>query len=157
GIACLELYRVTSPQKRIARIKRDAKQAQQALASYDGEMEGAWPLIKSTLGLSLQRVAIVTPATLLAAYQVVALLAWMRNSYSHVFPPGNEPAAVEVAAPLEGRWLDSGIDAPPRIQARRPDGGVVLELPLLAAIPVIHKRQWWNLLIENPAGYLPDD
>src|SRR5690606_28196823 len=55
GIVCLELYRVISPQERITRIKQDAKAAQQDLAAYDGEMEGAWPLMKSMLGLSLKR------------------------------------------------------------------------------------------------------
>jgi hypothetical protein len=23
--------------------------------------------------------------------------------------------------------------------------------------PVVHKRQWWNALIGNPLGYLPDN
>jgi len=157
GVVCLELYRVTSPQKRISRIKQEAKAAQQELASYDGEMEGAWPLMKSMLSLSLKRVGIVIPATLLAAYPVIALLVWMSSAYGHVFPARGESVAVEVAAPLEGRWLDEGNEEPPHVQARQPDGSVVLELPLAVAVPVLHKRQWWNRLMENPAGYLPDD
>jgi hypothetical protein len=24
------------------------------------------------------------------------------------------------------------------------------------AVPMLHKHQWWNVLIGNPAGYLPD-
>ncbi|HEX5766400.1 MAG TPA: hypothetical protein VFY27_12585, partial [Woeseiaceae bacterium] len=86
GVVCLELYRVISPQERITRIKRDARSAQEELAAYDGEMEGAWPLMKSMLGLSLKRVGIVIPATLLAAYPVIALLVWMSSAYGHVFP-----------------------------------------------------------------------
>jgi hypothetical protein len=23
-------------------------------------------------------------------------------------------------------------------------------------VPTIHKRQWWNVLVGNPLGYLPD-
>jgi hypothetical protein len=23
-------------------------------------------------------------------------------------------------------------------------------------VPTIHKRQWWNALVGNPVGYLPD-
>jgi hypothetical protein len=23
-------------------------------------------------------------------------------------------------------------------------------------VPTIHKREWWNLLLGNPAGYLPE-
>lgn len=157
GIACLELYRVTSPQKRIGRIKREAKAAQQELSSYDGEMEGAWPLMKSMLGLSLKRVGIVIPATLLAAYPVVALLVWMSSAYGHVYPTRGERVDVEVAAPLEGRWLDSDAGNPPHVQARRPDGTVVLDVPLAAPVPILHKRRWWNRLMRNPAGYLPND
>jgi len=157
GIVCLELYRVTSPQKRIGRIKQEAKAAQQELSSYDGEMEGAWPLMKSMLSLSLTRVGIVIPATLLAAYPVVALLVWMSGAYGHVFPARGQRVAVDVEAPLEGRWLPGGIGQPPQVQARQPDGRVILDLPLAAAVPILHKRQWWNRLMENPAGYLPDD
>jgi hypothetical protein len=157
GIVCLELYRVVSPQQRIGQIKRDAKAAQARLSTYDGEMEGAWPLMKSMLGLSLKRVGIVIPATLLAAYPIVALLVWMSSAYGHVFPAPGAPVAVETASPLEGRWIGGDSGAPPRVEARAPDGAVILELPLAAAVPVLHKRVWWNRLMENPAGYLPDD
>lgn len=156
GIVCLELYRIASPQERIGRIKREAKAAQQQLSSYDGEMEGAWPLMKAMLGLSLKRVGIVIPATLLAAYPVVALLVWMSSAYGHVYPAPGETVAVDTAAPLEGRWVNGGGDAP-RIEARQPDGRVALNLPLAAPVPILHKRRWWNRLMENPAGYLPDD
>jgi hypothetical protein len=156
GIVCLELYRIASPQERIGQIKRDARAAQRELAGYDGEMEGAWPLMKSMLGLSLKRVGIVIPATLLAAYPVVALLVWMSSAYGHVFPPRGEQVAVDVAAPLQGQWVD-GDDQPPHIRAAEPGGNVLLDLPLAVAVPVVHKRVWWNRLMENPAGYLPED
>jgi hypothetical protein len=155
AVVCLELYRVTSPQKRITRIKAEAKAAQKELSSYDGEMEGAWPLMKAMLGLSLKRVGIVGPATLLAAYPVIALLVWMSGAYGHLFPTA--PVAVGAPAPLEGGWVSGDNGKPPLVQAKQPDGRVVLELPLAAAVPIIHKRRWWNRLIENPAGYLPDD
>ena len=32
----------------------------------------------------------------------------------------------------------------------------VLKLPTTALSPVVHKHQWWNVLIGNPAGYLDD-
>lgn len=34
-------------------------------------------------------------------------------------------------------------------------GEDILELPPEHPAPVVHKRQWWNALIGNPAGYLP--
>lgn len=36
-------------------------------------------------------------------------------------------------------------------------GGPVEWLTLEAPVPVLHKWIWWNLLLANPAGYLPDD
>jgi hypothetical protein len=155
AVVCLELYRVTSPQKRITRIKADAKAAQKELSSYDGEMEGAWPLMKTMLSLSLKRVGIVIPATLLAAYPVIALLVWMSGAYGHLLPTA--PVAVGAPAPLEGGWVAGDDGKPPLVQAKQADGRVVLELPLVAAVPIIHKRRWWNRLIANPAGYVPDD
>jgi hypothetical protein len=32
----------------------------------------------------------------------------------------------------------------------------LLVLPLETAIPIIHKWRWWNLLMANPLGYLPE-
>ena len=32
----------------------------------------------------------------------------------------------------------------------------LLVLPLEHDIPIIHKKRWWNLLIANPLGYLPE-
>jgi hypothetical protein len=28
-------------------------------------------------------------------------------------------------------------------------------VPLPVPVPTVHKRQWWNALFGNPAGYLP--
>ena len=33
---------------------------------------------------------------------------------------------------------------------------MVRHFPLSAPVPTIHKRQWWNALVGNPLGYLPD-
>jgi hypothetical protein len=36
-------------------------------------------------------------------------------------------------------------------------GEVIGDIALAAPVPTIHKKQWWNTLIGNPLGYLPDD
>jgi hypothetical protein len=109
------------------------------------------------LGLSLKRVGIVIPATLVAAYPIIALLVWMSSAYGHVFPSQGQAVDVSVAAPLQGRWIQGGSQSPPQVQAMQPDGSTIIDVPLEAAVPVLHKREWWNRLMENPAGYLPDD
>ena len=30
------------------------------------------------------------------------------------------------------------------------------DVPLARPVPVVEKRHWWNALIGNPAGYLPE-
>lgn len=157
AVVCLEIYRIVSPQKRIGEIKQQAKAAQQKLSGYDGEFEGAWPLMKNMLGLSFKRVGIVIPATLAAAYPILVLIVWLSNSYGHHFPLPDEQVAVDVASPLKARWINSDDGEPPRVQALQPEGQTVLDMPLTASVPVIHKRVWWNWLIANPAGYLPAD
>lgn len=157
AVASLELYRVLSPQRRIDQLRRDARRAQERLSAYDGEFEGAAPLIRRMLGLSLKRVAIVLPATLVAALPVIVLLVWLSNSYGYRFPGPGEPVPVEVAPPREARWVDATSGSASRVQAFEPDGRLVLDLPVPAAVPVLHKHTWWNWLIGNPAGYLPDD
>ena len=157
AVLSLELYRVTSPQKKIDRVRYEARAAQRELASYDGEFEGASPLIRRMLSLSLKRVLIVIPATLIAALPIVVLLAWLSNSYGHRFPAAGEAVSVDVPPPLEGRWVAGGRTTPSRVQALEPDGRLVLDFSVSEPVPVLHKRVWWNWLIGNPAGYLPDD
>lgn len=157
AVLSLELYRLVSPQTKIERLKLDAREAQRELGTYDGEFGGAAPLIRRTLALSLTRVAIVLPATLVAALPIVVLLVWLSNSYGHRFPGAGEAVTVDVPPPFEARWLDAVAGEPSRVQARAPGGGVILDFPMTFPVPILHKRQWWNWLIANPAGYLPED
>jgi hypothetical protein len=156
GIVCLELYRLVSPQARIEDLKAEARAAQNRLSGYDGAFEGAWPLIRNLLGVSLKRVGIVLPATLVGAYPVLAVLVWMSTSYGHYFPADDAAVPVETDAPLDARLVRAD-GQEPRVEARAPDGEVLLEQPLPAPVTVLHKREWWNWLVGNPAGYLPPD
>ena len=156
AVLSLELYRVVSPQAKIDKLRLDARAAQRKLSTYDGEFEGAAPLIRQALSLSLKRVAIVLPATVIAALPVVVLLVWLSNSYGHRFPGEGEDVTVDVRPPFDADWIAPAASQPSRVQAREGDGRVILDIPVAVPIPVLHKRQWWNWLIANPAGYLPD-
>jgi len=43
------------------------------------------------------------------------------------------------------------------LQLLGPNGSTLLVLPPIRPTPVLHKRQWWNALMANPAGYLDDN
>ena len=156
AVVCMELYRLVSPQQRLGDIKHKAGATRQQLMQHDGELDTAWPLIKAMLGQSFQRVALVVPATLVSAYPVVALVVWMSNSYGHQFPQPGETVAID-AAPLAAEWLYTDRNTLPRLQLQAAEGSVIWDTTLTAPVPVLHKRQWWNLLFSNPAGYLPAD
>lgn len=156
AVMCMEVYRLVSPQQRLGRIKHETFATRQQLMQHDGELDTAWPLIKAMLRQSFQRVALVLPATLVSAYPIVALIVWMSNSYSYQFPQPGENITID-AAPLEATWIYTDRKVLPRVQLQATDGAVVWDTVLTAPVPVIHKRQWWNLLFSNPAGYLPTE
>src|SRR5690606_10223294 len=73
----MELYRLASPQKRIAGIKAALRQAQERVSGFDGEFEDAWPLIRRMLSLAFRRVALVFPATILASLPLLFVILWL--------------------------------------------------------------------------------
>lgn len=156
ALASMELYRIVSPQKRLTRLKAAIQAAQRRLADYDGSFDGAGPLIGRVLSLALRRVALVLPATLLAALPIVMLCIWLDAAYGRVFPEPGQPVAVAAPSGFEGRWSRDG-SGPPRVRVVDAQGGTVADVTVDAPVPVLHKRAWWNLLLANPAGYLPDN
>lgn len=157
ALLSMELYRLLSPQRRIGALTAATQAAQQALAGHRGDIGDAWPLMRRMLGLAVRRVALVVPGSLLAAYPVIALVVWLDTAYGHQFPPAGATVAVQVAEPYVARWQAGDAGAPPRVQVTDAAGTPVLERAWPRPVPVLHKRQWWNALIANPAGYLPDD
>jgi hypothetical protein len=156
-------YWLLSPQTRIAQAKADALAARRALDAYDGELAEAWPLMGRVLRTALRQLGLVTSPALLGSLPVLALLAWLSTTYGHAFPPEGadipvrttpeagaarvQPVPAEAAAAAEAGHQIVVLD----------DAGHVVERFLLSApVPTIHKRQWWNALIGNPIGYLPD-
>lgn len=159
GLASMALYALLAPQGRIAEGKREAAEARRALDSHDGALADAGPLIGRMLRLSLEQVRLTTMPAVIASLPLLTLLAWMSTAYGHRFPDNGEAAAVEAQpASAQAEWIGSAAqDAPPRILVRDGDGAEIARLSLPVPVSVIHEWQWWNLILGNPAGYLPDD
>jgi hypothetical protein len=164
GILSMWLYRVLSPQARIARGKAELAAARRSLNAYDGALDGAWPLLHQMLRVAVQQVGRVGGPALLASLPLVCLLAWLSTAYGYTFPePGNAPSIRTAPVELDARWIDGHspdgqreTDAP-RIQVGDSSAQAVAEVRLPEPVPIIHKRQWWNVLLGNPIGYLPRD
>jgi hypothetical protein len=151
------VYWLLSPQRRIAQAKADALAARRELDAYDGEFATAWPLIGRVLRTAVRQLGLVTWPALLGSLPVLALLVWLSTAYGHGFPDDGADIPVR-ALPEAGAARAQPVHAETGHQVVVLDGaGNVVERILLSApVPTIHKRQWWNALVGNPIGYLPD-
>jgi hypothetical protein len=171
GASSMVLYWLLSSQNKIAGLKSKARTAQQAVLAYDGDFKGVLPLVRSSLRYSLRHLTAVFLPALGASLPLLFLLAWLSTSYGYRFPePGaplrvcGEPAGIQLRVPSGGLWSQPGEDCGviewPRsgdsLSLRDAEGNPLVALPSAAAVPVIHKKQWWNLLLGNPAGYLDE-
>lgn len=157
------LYLVLSPQRRIAQAKADARAARAALDRFDGEFGEAWPLIRSVLGTAFRQLALIAGPAILSSLPVLALLVWLSNAYGHAFPTNPADVTIrtvpqDLEAHLEATPAAPAAAAPTphQIVVRDRSGQVIDRVSWHAPVPTLHKREWWNLLLGNPAGYLPD-
>lgn len=161
ALASMAAYRMFSAQDRIRRGKRLISQAQQRLNAYDGELNGAWPLMADLLGLSLRQVVRVGWPAILASLPLLFLLNWLSTAYGYAYPPAGAAIQLQtVPARFRAQWVtphavDSG--ASPHIIVLDDNDRIVADARVVKPVPVIHKRKWWNALIANPSGYLPAD
>ena len=148
----LMLYRLLSPQRRIAEAKAAALSARRRLNAHDGDLESALPLMRQSMKAALRHVGLVFPAALAASVPVLALLVWLEAAYGYQLPQDRQAPAVSVEpATYSGQWQPNG-----SIEVRDQGGAEVARLTLAQPITQIGKRQWWNTIIGNPAGYLPE-
>lgn len=156
------LYWLLSPQGKLNDVKIRALEARQKLNAFDGEFADAWPMMRSMLGLSLKQLGMTTMPAILASIPVLALIVWLGTAYGYSLPADGEPVGVQMTpaaeASAEVRKGEVASDGnPPRLVVTDAGGDVLSEISLEAPVPTIHKKQWWNTLIGNPLGYLPDD
>ncbi|MEX0871757.1 MAG: hypothetical protein WED00_13440 [Aquisalimonadaceae bacterium] len=157
GVVSMGLYGMISPQRRLAEIKRDMAETRQALDDCDGETSRAGPLLRRLLRLSVTQVGMTLLPTLAASLPVLMVLAWVSTAYGYSFPAASGAAAVDVRpAHLQAELHEPTAGGRPhRIIVTDGNGSRVADLTLAAPVGILHRRQWWNLLVGNPAGYLP--
>lgn len=157
GWLSIELYRLLSPQARIAAAADALRAAHRDLDAYDGAFAGARPLMTRLLATAGRRLLLVAPAAIAASLPVLAMIVWLDTAYGRRFPAAGEPVTVRVSpAGYQARWEDEGA-AGGAVVVTAAAGREVLQTPVPVPVTVVHKRRWWNLLIGNPAGYLPPD
>ncbi|HMR33549.1 MAG TPA: hypothetical protein PKA13_19835 [Geminicoccaceae bacterium] len=165
GGVAMVLYAAMSRQERLQALKRQSAELRTRVAATEDAGEAA-RLALQNVRLSFRFLGAVLGPALLSGIPVLFVLAWVSHAYSYDLPaPGRvvpvtvEPAGIAVtlapAAPEETAvtWPGQG----ERIDLRQ-DGSTSIEIPAdELELGLVHKRRWWNWLLGNEAGYLPDD
>lgn len=170
GWVSMLVYRLLSNQGKIAALKTQQQQQQRQIAEFDGEFAQLLPLIRRTMALGFRQLGMALGPALLASLPALFIIIWVAGEFGHRAPLAGEeillraePAASgsHWSLPAQARATDDGwiVVWPADGQTLTLDDGQrpLLNLPLERAVPVIHKKRWWNLLMANPIGYLPPD
>lgn len=178
GAVTMAVYRLTSDQAGIRALKGRTRELQARLKAAADDLPLTLRLTRENLGVSLRLLLKSLWPALVASLPVVAVIAWLATSWSRPSPPpgtpvplGGEPAAAAAglaAEPAGALVPPSGSPgevsavlswpAPVAPVALKDAAGTLVYEGLGARPPaeVVHKRVWWNRLLGNPAGYLPD-
>lgn len=167
------VYRLISPQQRLAALREETAALRRQLAGFAGEFADMAPLLRRNLALSFRQLGLTFGPAMLAGLPVIFILAFLSNAFDARAPQPGE-RIVLTFEPEQGRQLPpvrfTGGEvrelAPGRFEVVWPKAGERVEIrdslgTLLAVLPppalvrTLHPRQWWNALIGNPAGYLP--
>ncbi len=178
GYGSMWLFRRFSNQSKIQSIKSKVKANQKKMAEFEGEMSDLLPLVGQTLKLAFKQLGSALGPALLVSIPVIFMLAWMSNHYGLEQPVEKQAYLAEVHVVTDVNfqpdlysWENSdkvrwgsddqawGITWPAENKDLLLNKGKVniLNIQSDSISPLVHKKQWWNSLIGNPMGYLPDD
>lgn len=168
GWLTMVVYRRLSNQQEIGRLKTQQKVQQKKIAEFDGEFDQLMPLIRHTLALGFKQLGLALGPALLSTLPVLFLIVWVAGAYGNAAPAAGSMVHVTAKPTTVGIQWSSVTDVvivEDGWQVRWPGADQsltladqhqsLLTLPLQDPIPVIHKKKWWNVLMANPIGYLP--
>jgi hypothetical protein len=163
------LYVRFSSQEKLAQLKLKLIETRQSLAQYDNDFKGALEITQQLLMLSLKQLGLVIGPTILASLPVLFLLLWLGTTYNYYLPTSGTLIEVKLLPSqvkpqwnpqarkglAEGQWQIMWSTAEQPLQLYDSTGQLITTFPWSQAIPILHKRQWWNFFIGNPVGYIP--
>ena len=175
AVVWLGLYKLISNQSRLAGNKVESRALKSRLADFDGSFLEAWPLLGRNFALAGRRLWLTFAPTVIASVPVILILVWVSHAFASRPPQAAERIEVDAIAseghqlpPLHwhgdadvvehgiGSWIIAWPERSGTLELIDSDGSVLLALPTPAPVSTFHQRQWWNALVGNPAGYLPD-
>lgn len=169
GVLLMALYRLISPQRKLAAIKAEAAGARRRIAGFDGEFDQLTPLIRRSLRLSLQQIVWILLPAIVASLPLIACLMWLYSAYSFSMPaprdtvvvtvsPGGEPIVAEPADSISragDEWQLAWPAAGEEVELRDRAGVTLARLGGRPRSDIVEPYRWWNRLVGNPSGYIP--
>jgi hypothetical protein len=158
GALSMIVYHLLAPRAKIEACKRRFADVRQRLWAEE-DFARAAPLIGAQFGAAFKRVGLALPASLLALLPVMTVVIWLDTAYGHTLEvEGNPPGTAVRPDGFDARVV-AVPQGPPRLEVRHRGAGSepLVQVAMTAAVTRIEKRRWWNALIGNPAGYLPED
>ncbi|MEN8128751.1 MAG: hypothetical protein ABFS45_00870 [Pseudomonadota bacterium] len=168
GAAAMLLYLVTSDQESIVVLKKETSDLRKRMLKEDLPYNEVMNLMKENLLVSFRFLRKVLTPSLLASIPVLLIALWLGAFLTYTLPENSESVSMDIVPPdselsfkPENRFIKHGDkvyflpgkNADPvsilsnkgLVYSGRPDNGPV---------SVVYKRQWWNTLVENGAGYI---
>lgn len=174
SVASMLLFKKFSNQAALAELKQDIRQVQNDLVRLSQEKGDLGRSVRLNLKLTGRQLWLSFWPAIVASVPILFLLAFTSNQFSAAAPEAGTRVYVTPVelqgspADFEWRGVNAQWDArkkawtfyhpePGQTASLFTDGQEQLSLPTVVPIHVLHKKQWWNFLIANPAGYLHDD
>lgn len=171
SLVSMLLFKKLSRQRALAALKLEIKAVQKDLVRPGSGRLGE--IVRQNLELTGRQLWLSFWPALLASIPILFLLAFCSNQFgAEPMGPGSRvyvtPAGLQ-GSPAEFEW--HGVNA--QWDARKkawtfyhPGSGQTASLrfgdreqlnwPTAVPVHVLHKKQWWNVLVANPAGYLDE-
>ena len=165
GSVSMVLYWLCSSQDKVEAAKNRAVAARAAMAGYEGtEFGEMWPLAKESLAASGAHFLKVLGPAVLSSLPALSLIVWVSSQFSYVLPDAGQSirantmpkqALAGYTADADGNYTIQWPAEP--VTLKDNNDAALFDLPLSHRVPVVHRKLWWNSLIANPNGYLPED
>lgn len=166
------VFKKLSNPKNISHLKTKLKAMQAELNQHDGEFSELKTLAIDTIKLSIKRMGLSFLPAMLASIPIVFVLTYLSNKYELAHPKDNEIVPIkitwenlkennQISIIQNNKLLNSGNITSFSWQEKNTrlvnlsDGQDIITIPFPIS-SIVHKKQWWNTLIGNPAGYLDE-
>lgn len=153
GALSVAIYALLSPQNKIAEYKEQLRKYRRELMSNeDLDFREYMAVSKKNLKTSMLFFSSAIGPALASAVPVIVLLLYFHTALGYVAPeslsvdaPGSDMKLQLKRTPEKVKVLDSN------------DRLIYSGDPLHPPVPSVSKQRWWNVLLENPAGYIRDE